>query len=264
VITRVAGLALLAAVAGAQAQPSGSSTAPPALAAFTGFVLDSAKQPIVDAEVSLPRLGLTSRTNERGQFLVQDVPPGTHEISVRHLGYGLVEGRVSFAAGSVVARKVTLARIASLDAIAVTERVVIQSFEDHRRIGQGHFLTRADIASHENQTLASLLTNTPGLHVMYGSGPHAWITTTRGSDARQPDVVSRRLGAKRGCFANVYLDAILIYSGRRNEPLFDINTIAPSTIEAIEYFANAPETPSEYNSAMARCGVLIIHTRRTY
>jgi hypothetical protein len=44
---------------------------------------------------------------------------------------------------------------------------------------------------------------------------------------------------------------------------FDLNTITPESIEAIEYYAGAAQTPVKYSRLGSNCGVLVIWTRRS-
>ena len=71
------------------------------------------------------------------------------------------------------------------------------------------------------------------------------------------------MGAKRDCYANVYLDKVLIYSGRDGEPLFNINSIHPDQLEAVEYYAGPSQTPGEYSTLDSTCGVLVLWRRLT-
>jgi hypothetical protein len=45
--------------------------------------------------------------------------------------------------------------------------------------------------------------------------------------------------------------------------LFDVNSLQPDQIEAVEYYAGPSQTPMEYSTLNAVCGVLVIWTRRT-
>lgn len=58
-----------------------------------------------------------------------------------------------------------------------------------------------------------------------------------------------------------YLDSMLMNPGRPTEP-FDVNSVPPVTIEALEYYNGPTQVPHEYNNANADCGVLVIWTRR--
>ena len=60
----------------------------------------------------------------------------------------------------------------------------------------------------------------------------------------------------------MYLDNLLMNPQQPTEP-FDINTIAPEQIEAIEFYAGASQTPLRYSNLNSACGVLVIHRRRS-
>ncbi|HEY2165473.1 MAG TPA: hypothetical protein VGH04_15860, partial [Gemmatimonadaceae bacterium] len=45
-------------------------------------------------------------------------------------------------------------------------------------------------------------------------------------------------------------------------PLFDVNSIGVTNIEAIEYYASSAEAPLKYSVLNSQCGVLVIHTIR--
>jgi hypothetical protein len=47
------------------------------------------------------------------------------------------------------------------------------------------------------------------------------------------------------------------------EPLFNLNSINPAQIEAIEFYASPAETPLKYSVMESQCGVLVIWTRRS-
>ena len=63
------------------------------------------------------------------------------------------------------------------------------------------------------------------------------------------------------CYAQIYLDAVPLYSGRDGEPIPDINELLVSQYEAIEWYSGASETPSKYTNLNSGCGVLVLHTR---
>jgi hypothetical protein len=77
------------------------------------------------------------------------------------------------------------------------------------------------------------------------------------------DAADSASGAKKTCYAQVYLDRHFVYHGRPAEPLFDINSIPPDRIEAIEYYASPAQTPAMYTQLNSTCGVVVIWTRRS-
>jgi hypothetical protein len=138
----------------------------------------------------------------------------------------------------------------------------MESFEDNRRLGLGHFLTRADLAKLEGgPSTSSILQSFNGLSMVRGQGGRSWITGAHGTRMVNPDRMDKALGAHPSCYAQVYLDNLEVYSGRDEEPLFDVNSIPPSQIEGIEYYATPAQTPSQYTRLNSTCGVLVIWTR---
>ncbi len=144
----------------------------------------------------------------------------------------------------------------------------MDSFEENRRVGLGHFLTRADLAKVENVSLASIIATIPGALVIRGRTA-AWVRGSRAFKIIQipPDEEDARAGAPiAACYSNVYLDNVEVFSGKhftgKFEPLFNLNSINPSQIEAIEYYASPAETPLRYSGMESDCGVLVIWTRR--
>jgi hypothetical protein len=116
-------------------------------AVFQGVVVtDSTERPIAAAEVSIPEIGKTATTNEKGAFRVDGIPSGTHKIVIRRIGFGPAETTLSFSANQIVERRVVLGRVVTLEPVRVTETAFerkMAEFEENRRIGLGHFYTRA-------------------------------------------------------------------------------------------------------------------------
>lgn len=148
-------------------------------------------------------------------------------------------------------RIIDLEPVAKLDSVVVAERAVIaalSTFEDHRHIGLGRFWTRKDLEAYANRTLAEVLAQTPGINTTaLMRGPHAFVASSR-----NPGGV---------CYSQVYLDQALVYRGR-GQP-FDVNSLRPEQVEAIEYYAGPAELPAKYQGLNANCGVIVIWTRRS-
>jgi len=250
---------------------SGSQTAE---AVLTGLVVaDSNRRPVPGAEIALPSLGLRAFANRDGMFRLPDVPAGTYRFTVRHIGYGAVEAEVQLPAGQVVNRRVVLERVTTLDSVLVTRPSVdlfMRSFEENRHVGLGHFLTSSELRKMEGRTTGAVLSQLPGIDFARGTAGQIWVVGGRGPrslsgsslpGADEADVHNGAPG--KACYALVYLDNALIYAARNKEPLFDVNSIPPERIEAIEYYAGPAETPLRYSVLGSVCGVLVIWTRRT-
>ncbi|HTE46016.1 MAG TPA: carboxypeptidase regulatory-like domain-containing protein, partial [Gemmatimonadaceae bacterium] len=242
-------------------------------AVFAGSVLvDSTERAIAGAEVSLPRLTKTVMTDERGVFRLEDVPEGEQRVVVRRVGYGPLDTTITFVANQMVNRRVFLSRIAMLDSVVVTERLsnlILRDFEENRRVGLGHFFTRADLEKMSGRPLAQVLAQIPGSRVARGKGSYAWMASSRGfrsmtgRDIPQLDGSDAAKGARPACYAQVYLDNAMVYRRADGEPLFNINSLSPDQIEAIEYYASPGQTPAKYTKLGSTCGVLVIWTRRS-
>jgi len=163
-----------------------------------------------------------------------------------------------------------LKRVTTLEAVNVSANAVIPSFEDNRAIGLGQFMTRADLAKLDGLKLGDILRQMRGVQVMTGRGGYAWLASGRGiktlggsqSGLSREDIYR---GARSACYAQVYLDQVLIYGSKRAggaEELFDLNSVSPEQIEAIEYYSGPATTPLMYSRLNSNCGVLVIHTRR--
>ena len=255
------------------------------VATFAGLVTDSANKPIANAEVTLPDLGKGTAANEQGAFVLRDIPGGQQHVVVRHVGYAPVETQLTFVAGQTMQRHVTMTRTTTLDSVVVSEKSVdhaLDDFEANRKVGLGHFLTRAELEPQESRSTGAVLTTLPGIKVLV-RGPYAWVGSSR-HQATSFTNGATILGLDRSdsakfaplldCYALIYLDNTLIWRGQKFstrtskgivqqwEPLFDINSISVASIEAIEYYATAAETPMKYASLNSECGVLVIHTLR--
>lgn len=287
-VSRLGSIALLMALAtGAFAQSGARADS----AVLSGVVMaDSTGAPIRGADVAVVELAKSTLTDERGAFRIAGIPAGNYRVQVRHLGHSPAEAFISFAPGQTVEQRFTLKRAVLLDSVSVTaERrsPLLVEFDENRRLGLGHFLTRAEIAKKEGLQMSALLEQMPGLKLMYANGGStAWIlspiapSSFGGTNVYIPEDFERMRGMKEACYAQVYLDAALMNppvtvtaqqgrgnagsaaGARRATPPFDVNSIPPTQIEAVEFYATPAQTPLRYARLNSSCGVLVIHTRR--
>ncbi len=235
-------------------------------AEFAGIVTDSAGQPVADAEVVISALHKSLLTTQRGEFRLRDITPGTYTVLVRKVGWGPLNVLLTFGVNQTVEHRVILTRVTVLEEVTVTAPSNLpwkREFEENRRLGLGHFLTREDLAKREGQTVEALMAEMPGADVMLGRGSRAWLTNRRGPRGTpfSPGGEDSLFGARPGCYANVYLDNLPIFIARPGESLFDLHSISVDRIEAIEYYAGPAQTPLKYSSLRSQCGVIVIRTR---
>ncbi len=61
---------------------------------------------------------------------------------------------------------------------------------------------------------------------------------------------------------DVYVDGALAFDSTQAENgLFDVNSIPPAQIEAIEVYTSAAQIPAQFNKTSNGCGVMVIWTR---
>ncbi|UCJ08303.1 TonB-dependent receptor [Chitinophaga pendula] len=78
------------------------------LTTLSGKVVNDANVPIVSVTVSLDNTSLTATTDESGVFSFQQVAPGNHTLTFRHLGYKRVSKVISVTAGEAQQVSITL------------------------------------------------------------------------------------------------------------------------------------------------------------
>jgi hypothetical protein len=230
-------------------------------AVFAGTVLvDSTQQPIPDVEVALPGLKRSMLTNDQGRFRFADVPAGEHQVVARRVGYGPLDAKLTFTPGQTQSRKIFMAKVPILDVVDVTASRLPLEFEENRRLGLGHFMTRAELAKLEHASLPGALATMPSISVTPVLDPFTGKTVTAVGTRRT--VKEAGMAPNFGCLSVVYIDKMIVQSGRAGDPLFDLKTLQPDDVEAIQWFASALQVPNEYNSRESKCGVLVIHTRK--
>ena len=244
----------------------GLASPTPTVGIFRGTVRNAkTNQPIEGAEVALPQLGVAVRSASNGRFQLPKVAAGKHQFVVRQPGYGAVDATIETIAGKIVEQEVLLTRLTLLDSVVVEENALLPSFEENRRMGLGKFLTREDLKLKENRTLSAVFEEFTGVKIISGTGSHAGVASTRGSNSLSGNNIKSdpTIGLKPACYSHLYIDNMPVYTSRPGDLPFDINSLSPRGIEAIEYYSNPATTPSRYSILNATCGVIVIWTRRT-
>ena len=149
-----------------------------------------------------------------------------------------------------------------LDAVVV--RAMRTEFEERRLSGLGQYLTRMDLDKERARALPDILSQLPGVRIARDAGK-AWVTSGRGvvtglNERRQITPRFRR-DPLTACYADVYLDGMLVYGGKKDETFFDVSAISPVVLEGVEYYASPARTPAKYSRPGAACGTLLLWTR---
>lgn len=200
---------------------------------------------VSEAEVRLGRDGrMAAVTNSRGYFSLRDVPPGSHTLSVEHIGYGTQERSFVVLPARAHEIEVRLATKAiELEPIHVTVRSqrwldYMEGLEYRMNKGFGHFLLQEDIAMRgPNVPVGLLLDGLPGVD---------W-RRRRGYDAA--------VMVRDRCKPAVWVDGVQV-----RIPIFGPDGIRSSDIEAIEVYTFPGSVPAEFGGGL-ECASIVIWTR---
>lgn len=241
--------------------PSGRDTG-----TLTGTVRDTESgHPLEGVTVLVLNLGQTAVTNSLGNFTFPSLPPGEVDLQVNRLGYSEATGQVEVEVGKTVHIAVNLStEPIAMDPItvsAVRRRIVLPGLEDFERryhSGWGKFVLEEDLQTRSPRRLSDVLE-------MAG-------TVVNGS------VGFEKLRIRRtGCGPLVYLDDMLVTRCPRGggpppppgegcdpaEEAFEVvNLIHPLDVVAVEVYRGPSEVPGQYLDSNARCGVILVWTRR--
>jgi hypothetical protein len=268
-----------------------------ALTSFIGFVVDSAQHPIANADVAIGGLDLKAKTDDKGAFTMKDVPAGIHRVTVRHIGYAVLDTLIVFPANQIVQRRVTLGATAvTLDSIvseAPRRDPVMAEFEENRARGFGRFLGTDELAKMTVRPLGLAVQQMQGIAVIRGGAGQGWVTgkhapsthcpsSVMGAKSPQaaraaqdatdeclrrervyyvPDPSEEMQGVKRACYAVVYVDRHIMNPGIPTPP-YDLNVFTAEQLIGVEWYTDDNEAPPQYASRQAQCGIAVLHLKK--
>ncbi len=236
----------------ATAQPTG---------AVTGIVSESSHDdPLATATVSIPALGIGVLTNRDGQFLLVNVPAGTHVLEASLIGYTTASTSVTVAAGATATASFTL----DISAIAFEEIVVTGSAFAEPPISSPVAVSvsnRAALAQRGSPSVVDFFRQLGASHGVIGDQGSFF----NGSAGLVPETVAninlRGLGASR---------TLVLLNGRRHAYVpyrmvggryVDVNNIPAIAVERIEVLK---EGASAVYGSDAIAGVANFVTREAF
>jgi hypothetical protein len=141
-------------------------------------------QALQGAEVILPELGRSARTDGLGEARIGGIPVGNRRIRVRNLGYVAADTTLPFqgdTTGIVFRLEHAAVTIAGVDVKAVGPSR-LRDFEYRRQQGIGKFLTADQLAKEAHREFGFVvMTRFPGLQVVHDGDGRPHIASTRGS-----------------------------------------------------------------------------------
>ncbi len=237
---------------------------------------DSTDRPIVGAVVAIDELKRHTISDSLGHFVLTGIAPGEYIVRAQRIGFGALATRVRFTANLAVEADFLMTRnVQDLPDVNVNAKRALPpklaEFEERRTAGVGgRFITQDEIDKRAYSVTADIIrTKVPGMEIMRDvvRPSQAYVV---GGRMQVPGGAMANGGAKPGpCFAAVVLDGIFVYQGNygsptatgsisRDEPPFDTNSIGPSVIAGIEYYASAASIPTKYNGMRNTCGLMLI------
>lgn len=225
----------------------------PAAVLLGRVVVDPTKLPVRGAEVVIPSLTLRTVTDSLGRFRLEGIAPGRRGLRVNMIGYAPLRTAVEFSAGDTVELEIGISP--SSEEMAAIEIVEAQNsqrqlldFERRRATGTGEYLTAEDIRIRSRGRLSEALRTLNGVSLL-STGSGVLLVGGRAS--------GRGIGT---CYTAVMLDNVWVYDGDRTQSPFNVNSLNPDDIAAIEYYRGLSNTPVELQGIRNSCGVLAIWT----
>jgi len=244
--------------------------------------------PIAGADVRLAPGPQRLVSDTRGAFRFERVTPGRYFVVVRRLGFvpESLAFDVPLASGAFVI--IPLREAAQpLDTVSVTgrdellARGKLAGFYERKKFGMGRFLEEKDIEKFLTRRLADIIVaRMPGTRAVRSArgGMAAYIATVRmapralvgassAGSAPAGGAMSSRSPRPTQCFPDVYLDGVVVYSsGLESEKdvgdvRFDVNSIDPAHVSAIEFYGGPAQMPAQFNRTGSACGALLIWTK---
>ena len=251
-LPRLAALAVVGTVVGTLAllSPMGLGAQSSSLAGVV--VVSPGNKPLASAEILMPGLKLSTRSDSTGRFHFGPFAAGTHEVLVRSIGYSPTAAKIVFRDSLEIRADFLMNASTVLETVDVrgvldkrwASRLV--EFEQRRAGGIGVFLAYDKLEKNSAMSVPALLTSfMPGVRI-------ARINNTEVA-------ISSRGG--RNCPLQILMNRLNMYNGEGM--FFDVNSIESRDILGVEYY-NAFSTPSELNLRPrgpyggSRCGTLVL------
>jgi hypothetical protein len=236
---------------------------------ITGTVVkQDGRQPVADAQVSVVG-GPAVRTNARGEFALTDAPLGTRTLDVRAVGHYPDRRTVTVRESSAPVLIALSSLRAVLDTMKVRASPLINNvveFEKRRRMSQGRFLSRADIAKLNPLVTSDVFRSISGVALEFvqledlrsqfdSSGDEADLLEVANTSNEKRIVM-------RGTFAPKCLPAIFVNGHfMRSISATDLDVFAhPSELMGIEVYQGA-QAPPPFQIGNSKCGAVLLWTK---
>jgi hypothetical protein len=226
----------------------------PASGAIDGVVTDTNLVPLPDATAWILGSSIRVVTGANGRFRILGLRAGEYILLVRRLGYAPASIAMQVADHDTVRPSFALERVAAeLEPVVVAENRAstrMAEFEQRRKLGEGQFMTQAEIEK------------------LNFVGPSDLLRTFMSVAVAGVDgiVVNRRALPIKTCPFQFFIDGVAIPMPK----LIDTELPSPKELAGIEVYANSATVPLQYKTFGGSrgfsggggfCGVILLWTR---
>jgi hypothetical protein len=247
--------------------PGGALVLSAQSAGVAGTVLDAGTRlPLAGVVVEVASQGRRAETDSTGTFRMLGLSPQIVVVRLRSVGYQPVERSLNLFAGRIMSVEYLLSPAAvALPDVTVSGRdmsptaLMLEGFEDRRRLGIGKYYTQDDIARHLQRRVPDLLRDAPSVSIRRGPSNEYYAVNSR----RTVTSIARGVRSPRPCFLDVYIDGNVAWSADRGGPPIDLAHFVPlSDLVGVEVYSGIATVPAEFRRHASNCGAIIFWTRR--
>lgn len=202
---------------------------------------------VPDVRVAMWGTGLDVRSGPDGQFVLSDVPTGSHTLDVRAIGYVPLRRVVDVGADDGARLEVALERMARLDTVRIMatreERLAtrLADFENNRRLRvTGRFITPEALAKQPPLRTADVFRLIPGVRVVPAAGGD--------------QVVMRGQSFSQWCTPELWIDGVRAVNTVGLDMLVNAQDVL-----AVEVYNSGAGVPAQL-AGFSGCGAIVFHT----
>jgi hypothetical protein len=210
-----------------------------------GVVTDTGLVSLAGTTISMLGSTISVATGPNGRFRVLQVPAGDYIVIARHVGFRPVSMPVTVAGSDTLRLAFMLDRLETvLNPVTVTTPLRsprMAEFDARRALGEGEFLTQADIEKRSSVMTTELLRTFRSLKV-----------------SKKPKSGEMFAGSYRtpSCPMQIVVDGVVMPTG------YDIELLpSPKELAGIEVYAGPATIPLEFKGYGRSCGVVLVWTR---
>ncbi len=216
-------------------------------AVLRGRVILEGNAPGAGSRVEVAGTDAVATTDAKGEFVLRNLPSGTHILVARHMGYAADAVPIDLSSRETRSVTVTLPKFVNvMDPVVVNARRNASldrvGFARRQKSGMGHYITPEQVARMKPLRMTDLLRQVPGLRVQY-SPEGETVTSSRG------------VGGSGSC-VTYWVDEMRWHSTTPG----DINSfVSGNEVVAVEVYHGT--APAQYSSGMGNCTTIVLWTR---